>query len=78
MGIIFVVAAIVVVKAEYVGNPFLAELHATSSANMEGKRVVLGLSAPLCLPSSPPQPLVERLTPCMTPLLQWVEWCRCG
>lgn len=38
MGIIFVVAAIVVVKAEYVGNPFLAELHATSSANMEGKR----------------------------------------
>ncbi|QNP18783.1 potassium-transporting ATPase subunit KdpA [Providencia rettgeri] len=43
MGIIFVVAAIVVVKAEYVGNPFLAELHATSSANMEGKESRFGI-----------------------------------
>ncbi len=36
------VAAIVVVKAEY-GNPFLAELHATSSANMEGKESRFGI-----------------------------------
>ncbi|MEY0888381.1 potassium-transporting ATPase subunit KdpA [Providencia rettgeri] len=43
MGIIFVVAAIVVVKAEYVGNSFLAELHATSSANMEGKESRFGI-----------------------------------
>ncbi|MEY0170669.1 potassium-transporting ATPase subunit KdpA [Providencia rettgeri] len=43
MGSIFVVAAIVVVKAEYVGNPFLTELHATSSANMEGKESRFGI-----------------------------------
>ncbi|HBC7429273.1 TPA: potassium-transporting ATPase subunit KdpA [Providencia rettgeri] len=43
MGIIFVVAAIVVVKAEYVGNPFLADLHTTSTANMEGKESRFGI-----------------------------------
>lgn len=43
MGIIFVIAAIVVIKAEYIGNPFLSELHATSSANMEGKESRFGI-----------------------------------
>lgn len=43
MGIIFVIAAIVVIKAEYVGNPFLSELHASSSANMEGKESRFGI-----------------------------------
>ncbi|WP_374448357.1 potassium-transporting ATPase subunit KdpA [Providencia sp.] len=43
MGIIFVIAAIVVIKAEYVGNPFLSELHASSSANMEGKESRFGV-----------------------------------
>ncbi|WP_275076791.1 potassium-transporting ATPase subunit KdpA [Providencia rettgeri] len=43
MGIIFVIAAIVVIKAEYVGNPFLIELHASSSANMEGKESRFGV-----------------------------------
>lgn len=43
MGIIFVVAAIVVIKAEYIGNPFLSELHASSSANMEGKESRFGI-----------------------------------
>ncbi|WP_404461100.1 potassium-transporting ATPase subunit KdpA [Providencia rettgeri] len=43
MGIIFVIAAIVVIKAEYVGNPFLSELHANSNANMEGKESRFGI-----------------------------------
>ncbi|MFD1093712.1 potassium-transporting ATPase subunit KdpA [Providencia vermicola] len=43
MGIIFVIAAIVVIKAEYVGNPFLSELHASSSTNMEGKESRFGI-----------------------------------
>lgn len=43
MGIIFVIAAIVVIKAEYVGNPFLSELHASSSINMEGKESRFGI-----------------------------------
>ncbi|MBC8654242.1 potassium-transporting ATPase subunit KdpA [Providencia vermicola] len=43
MGIIFVVAAIAVIKAEYVGNPFLSEFHATTTANMEGKESRFGI-----------------------------------
>ncbi|WP_272574323.1 potassium-transporting ATPase subunit KdpA [Providencia sp. PROV259] len=43
MGIIFVIAALVVIKAEYVGNPFLSELHANSNANMEGKESRFGI-----------------------------------
>lgn len=43
MGIIFVVAAIVVIHAEYVGNPFLTELHASTTANMEGKESRFGV-----------------------------------
>lgn len=43
MTIIFVIAAIVVIQAEYVGNPFLSELHANSSANMEGKESRFGV-----------------------------------
>lgn len=37
MAIIFVIAAAVVIHEEYVGNPFLGELHASSTANLEGK-----------------------------------------
>lgn len=43
MGIIFVIAAAVVIKAEYVGNPFLTELHASATANMEGKESRFGI-----------------------------------
>lgn len=43
MTIIFAIAAIVVIQAEYVGNPFLSELHANSSANMEGKESRFGV-----------------------------------
>jgi K+-transporting ATPase ATPase A chain len=37
MAIIFVIAAAVVIHEEYVGNPLLGELHASSTANLEGK-----------------------------------------
>ncbi|MGG4608544.1 potassium-transporting ATPase subunit KdpA [Providencia sp. Me31A] len=43
MGIIFIIAAIVVIHAEYVGNPFLTELHASTTANMEGKESRFGI-----------------------------------
>ncbi|QCJ71078.1 potassium-transporting ATPase subunit KdpA [Providencia heimbachae] len=43
MTIIFVIAAAVVIHAEYVGNPFLSDLQANSSANMEGKESRFGI-----------------------------------
>ena len=42
MAIIFVIAAAGVIHEEYVGNPFLGELHASSTANLEGKETRFG------------------------------------
>ncbi|EKT55871.1 potassium-transporting ATPase subunit KdpA [Providencia sneebia] len=42
MAIIFVIAAIVVIQAEYVGNPFLLDI-TNSSINMEGKESRFGI-----------------------------------
>ncbi|WP_368884511.1 potassium-transporting ATPase subunit KdpA [Providencia vermicola] len=43
MAIIFVIAAMLVINAEYVGNPFLSEFSASSTANMEGKESRFGI-----------------------------------
>lgn len=43
MAIIFVIAAATVIHAEYVGNPFLTEFSANSTANMEGKESRFGI-----------------------------------
>ncbi|HEF8771432.1 TPA: potassium-transporting ATPase subunit KdpA [Providencia stuartii] len=43
MAIIFVIAAATVIYAEYIGNPFLNNFSANSTANMEGKESRFGI-----------------------------------
>ncbi|EMI5492479.1 potassium-transporting ATPase subunit KdpA [Providencia stuartii] len=43
MAIIFVIAAATVIYAEYIGNPFLNDFSANSTANMEGKESRFGI-----------------------------------